>query len=95
MAKKEQTWDEFLNSFLKFKDLPKETQDKLAKNAQDSKDRAYKRYSSGLMTWEEYGRLCEWEDKNLESGNLLYALKMARTMGFAIAKINKGIVTCN
>lgn len=93
MAKNEQTFEEYLNSFPKFKDLPKETQDKLAKNALDSKDRAYKRYQNGQMTSEEYESLCEWEDKNLESGNLLYALKMARAMGFAIAKINKGVVT--
>lgn len=92
MAKNEQTFEEFLNSFPKFKDLPKETQDKLAKNAQDSKDRAYKRYQNGQMTWEEYESLCEWEDKNLESGNLLYALKMGKTMGFMIAKFNKGVV---
>ena len=45
------------------------------------------------MTWEEYESLCEWEDKNMESGNLLYAYKMAKTMGFMIAKFNKGIVT--
>ena len=32
MAKNEQTFEEFLNSFPKFKDLPKETQDQLAKN---------------------------------------------------------------
>lgn len=93
MAKNEQTFEEFLNSFPKFKDLPKETQDQLAKNAQSSKDRAYKRYQNGQMTWKEYESLCEWEDKNMESGNLLYALKMAKTMGFMIAKFNKGIVT--
>ena len=85
MANNGQTFEEFLNSFPKFKDLPK--------NAQDSKDRAYKRYQNGQMTWEEYESLCEWEDKNMESGNLLYAYKMAKTMGFMIAKFNKGIVT--
>lgn len=93
MAKNEQTFEEYLNSFPKFKDLPKETQDQLAKNARDSKDRAYNRYLSNQITWEEYASLCEWKTKTWKVETFYFALKMARTMGFMIAKFNQGVVT--
>ncbi len=48
------------------------------RNMDASIERYRKRVQIGGMTTEEFERACEWARKNYESGNVLYAYKLAK-----------------
>lgn len=56
------------------------TDEQLLKMRNDAIDRHYRKYQCGAIDYNEYKRLCDFEQKNYESGGLLYAERITKAL---------------